>query len=57
VRGQRMVPATQDGRAIQSTASVPIVWKPRLTLSDSLRAAIHHNIDSSSRDLRMAVLD
>ena len=27
VRGQRMVPATRDGRAIQSTASVPIVWK------------------------------
>jgi protein TonB len=27
VRGQRMVPATQDGKAIQSTASVPIVWK------------------------------
>jgi protein TonB len=27
VRGQRMVPATQDGRAVQSTASVPIVWK------------------------------
>jgi len=27
VRGQRMVPATQDGKAVQSTASVPIVWK------------------------------
>jgi TonB family protein len=27
VRGQRMMPATQGGRAVQSTASVPIVWK------------------------------
>jgi protein TonB len=27
VRGQRMLPATQDGKATQSTASVPIVWK------------------------------
>jgi TonB family protein len=27
VRGQRMLPATQDGKAAQSTASVPIVWK------------------------------
>jgi TonB family protein len=27
VRGQRMVPATQDGKVVRSTASVPIVWK------------------------------
>jgi protein TonB len=27
VRGQRMVPATQNGKTIQSTAAVPIVWR------------------------------
>jgi protein TonB len=26
VRGQRMLPATEDGRPIESTASIPIVW-------------------------------
>jgi protein TonB len=33
VRGQRMLPATQDGKAVESTASVPIVWR----LSDARR--------------------
>lgn len=27
VRGQRMLPATVDGKPIETTASVPIVWK------------------------------
>jgi periplasmic protein TonB len=27
VRGQHMLPATQDGKAIDSTVSLPIVWK------------------------------
>lgn len=27
VRGQRMLPALQDGRPVQSQASIPIVWK------------------------------
>jgi protein TonB len=26
VRGQRMLPATEDGRPIESTVSIPIVW-------------------------------
>jgi protein TonB len=27
VHGQRMIPATEDGKAIEKTASLPIVWK------------------------------
>jgi protein TonB len=26
VRGQRMLPATEDGRPVESTVSIPIVW-------------------------------
>jgi protein TonB len=27
VHGQRMIPATEDGKAVEKTASLPIVWK------------------------------
>jgi protein TonB len=27
VHGQRMKPATEDGKAVETTASLPIVWK------------------------------
>jgi protein TonB len=27
VRGQRMLPAMEDGKPIEKTAAVPIVWK------------------------------
>jgi TonB family protein len=27
VRGQHMLPATQDGKPIESTVSLPIVWR------------------------------
>jgi hypothetical protein len=27
VHGQRMLPATEDGKPIEKTVSIPIVWK------------------------------